>query len=107
MNGQCPNRERLVATMGSVFDGPRRKRYDLIVRGCGEMVDLLWKDGNSDGALLRKGLWNELAVRYSYSLLCGSSLDNFLHEAGSQGLKRVGDEHTRALPLETYGDAPA
>ncbi len=33
-----------------------------IVRAYGEMVDLLWKDGNVDGAVQLEALWNELGT---------------------------------------------
>jgi len=100
MEGRHPNRELFMATVGSVFERVLKKRYYLVVRGYGEMVDLLWKDGNTDGAILVETLWNELAAKYSYSLLCAYSIDNFLHEGGAASLKRVCEHHSHALPLE-------
>jgi hypothetical protein len=107
MESAHPNRELFFATVGSVFERVLRKRNYLIVRGYGEMVDLLAQDGNIEGSLLLEGLWNELADKYSYSLLCGYSLNNFLHEAGPQNLKRVCGHHTATLPLENYTEASA
>jgi DcmR-like sensory protein len=107
MESGHPNRELFFATVGSVFDRVLKKRNYLIVRGYGEMVDLLAKDGNIEGSLLLEALWNELAQKYSYSLLCGYSLDNFLHEAGPQYVKRVCSHHTATLPLEPYTEARA
>ena len=101
MEGRVPNRELFMATVGSVFERALRKRYYLVVRGYGEMVDLLWRDGNTEGALLLETLWNELAAKYSYSLLCGYSLDNFLHETAASDIVRVCGHHTNALPLES------
>ncbi|MFN2636099.1 MAG: MEDS domain-containing protein [Gemmatimonadaceae bacterium] len=100
MEGTLPNRELFFATVGSVFERLLSKRYYLTIRGYGEMVDLLWKDGNMEGAIQLEHLWNELANQYRYSLLCGYSVDNFLHEAGVSGFRRVCDHHTHALPLE-------
>jgi MEDS: MEthanogen/methylotroph, DcmR Sensory domain len=100
MEGALPNRELFMATVGSVFERLLGRRYYLVVRAYGEMVDLLWKDGNTEGAVELEKLWNELADRYKYSLLCGYAVDNFLHEAGAEGFKRVCNHHTRALPLE-------
>jgi DcmR-like sensory protein len=107
MESGHPNRELFFATVGSVFERVLKKRNYLIVRGYGEMVDLLAQDGNIEGSLLLEGLWNELADKYSYSLLCGYSLNNFLHEAGPQNLKRVCGHHTATLPLENYTEASA
>ena len=100
MEGGMPNRELFQATVGSVFERVLDKRSYLIVRAFGEMVDLLASDGNVDGAVMLEGLWNELASRYQYSLLCGYSVDRLFHEAGKDGLSRVLNQHTHVLPLE-------
>lgn len=100
MEGGLPNRELFFATVGSVFERLLAKRYYLVVRAFGEMVDVLFKDGNTEGAVLLEQYWNELANQYKYSLLCGYSMENFLHEAGVAGFRRVCDHHTRALPFE-------
>jgi MEDS: MEthanogen/methylotroph, DcmR Sensory domain len=101
MESSTPNRELFYATVGSVFERLVEKRYYLVVRAYGEMVDLLYKDGNSEGAILVEQLWNELANHYKYSLLCGYCIDNFMHEAGIEGFKRVCDHHRAALPIES------
>jgi MEDS: MEthanogen/methylotroph, DcmR Sensory domain len=102
MEGSLPSRELFMATVGSVFERLLAKRYYLVVRAFGEMVDLLFKDGNEEGAILLEQLWNELADRYKYSLLCGYSIDNFVHEAGAARFRRVCDHHVRALPVEPF-----
>jgi hypothetical protein len=101
MEGSTPSTELFYATVGSVFERLLEKRYYLVVRAYGEMVDLLYRDGNSEGALLLEQLWNELANHYKYSLLCGYCVDNFLHEAGVDGFRRVCDHHRGALPIES------
>ncbi len=40
------------------------------VRIFGEMVALLWADGQTGAAVDLEALWNELAGQYSFSLLC-------------------------------------
>ena len=89
-----------MATVGSVFEKLLDKRQYLLVRAFGEMVDLLWKDGNADAAIRLEELWNELATKYQYSLLCGYSVDNFLHDAGAAAFRRVCDYHTNARLLD-------
>jgi hypothetical protein len=39
------------------------------VRAYGEMVDLLWRDGEPDAAIRLEALWNDLANRHTFSLL--------------------------------------
>jgi MEDS: MEthanogen/methylotroph, DcmR Sensory domain len=100
MEGGMPNRELFQATVGSVFEKVLDKRSYVIVRAYGEMVDLLASEGNVDGAVMLERLWNELADRYRYSLLCGYSVDRLFHHAGEDGLSRVLSHHTHVLPLE-------
>ena len=100
MEAGVPNRELFFATVGSVFERILGKRYYLVVRAYGEMVDLLMKDGNAEGAVLLEELWNELANQFKYSLLCGYSIENVLRGAGVDGFRRVCDRHVRALPVE-------
>jgi hypothetical protein len=40
------------------------------VRVFGEMVALLWADGDRNGALVLEELWNDLTRRMSFPLLC-------------------------------------
>jgi hypothetical protein len=101
MEGGLPNRELFMATVGSVFERVLDRRNYLVVRAFGEMVDLLSKDGNAEGAILLEQMWNELGRKYKYSLLCGYSLDNFLHETGLDAFRKVCSHHTHALPVES------
>jgi hypothetical protein len=107
MEGPMPNAELFAATVGSVFERVLRKRDYLIVRGYGEMVDLLWKDGNAEAAHAVERLWNDLASNYAYSLLCGYSIDNFLHTGGAADLRRVCKHHSRVLPIDNEMDRSA
>ena len=102
MEGDLPSRELFMATVGSVFERLLDKRHYLIVRAFGEMVDMLWKGGNKEGALALEQLWNGLANRYKYSLLCAYSVDNFLNETGSEEFRRVCGEHTHAFPVDAH-----
>ena len=100
MDGPLPSRELFTATVGSVFEKLLDKRHYLIVRAFGEMVDLLWKDRNVEGAIVLEQYWNELALSYKYSLLCGYCIDNFVAEAGVAGFRRVCDHHNSARLLD-------
>jgi hypothetical protein len=99
MEGGLPDPDLFSATVGSVFERVLEKRQYLVVRAYGEMVDLLSRDGNIAGAIALEQLWNDLGRKYKYSLLCGYSLDNFLHESGVEAFRRICGQHTHALPL--------
>jgi hypothetical protein len=56
-------------------------RSDCIVRAYGEMVDVLWKAGQTVAATRLEMLWNDLAASHSFSLLCGYAMGNFYKDA--------------------------
>lgn len=71
-----------------------RGRQDCTIRAYGEMVDLLWKDGESTAAVQLEMLWNRLATTHDFSLLCGYAMGNFYKDAS------VGDichHHTHVI----------
>jgi hypothetical protein len=43
----------------------------------GEMVALLWNDGNIEVALQIEELWNELATKHRFSLFCAYAMSSF------------------------------
>ena len=51
------------------------------VRAYGEMVDVLWREGNAEGAVRLEELWNDLAERQSFSLPCAYPMGNFYKDA--------------------------
>jgi hypothetical protein len=69
MTGARPDARLFVDVMGETITRLVRGREGTPVRAYGEMVDLLWQDGNTDGAIELERLWNELATRYHFSLL--------------------------------------
>ena len=102
MEGAKPNAELFEATVGNVFEKVMAKRSYLVVRAYGEMVDLLWKDGNIEGAIALEELWNGLARKYSFNLLCAYSMGNFFKEAHTHSFRTICSNHDRVAPTETY-----
>ena len=100
-----PNQERFEATIGAVLDRVLANRSYLVARAYGEMVDLLWKEGNIEGAIALEELWNALAARYSFTLLCAYSMGNFYKEAHTASFQRICAQHAHALPTEEYLEA--
>lgn len=82
--------------IASVTDGRAR------VRAFGEMVALLWAEGNYSGAIRLEELWNELQNAHSFSLFCAYPMNGF---AGEQFVASHGDvctAHSRVIPTESY-----
>jgi PAS domain S-box-containing protein len=109
MRGDAPDRDRFFDSLGRVILDAQAGREGLPVRAYGEMVDVLWKDGNTEGAIELERMWNELATRYHFSLLCAYALANFCHASDSDAFGRLCAEHDHVRPTESYAtlDEPA
>jgi signal transduction histidine kinase len=72
------------------------------VRAYGEMVNLLWEQGNLEATLALEEMWNSLAKTYSFSLLCAYLLGNFNQVAHHGPLNDVCKSHSHVIPSEEY-----
>ena len=63
----------------------------------GEMVSLLWMEGKTQAAIRLEELWNELALRHSFSLRCAYPMANFHGEKNAQPLIRICAEHSAVV----------
>jgi hypothetical protein len=95
MEGPMPNAELFEATVGNVFARLMASRTYLVVRAYGEMVDLLWHEGNQEGAIALEKLWNALSHRYAFSLLCAYNGAGFEVIERKPGYYRVCAMHER------------
>jgi hypothetical protein len=64
------NRVVFEATAGNMLELLVRGRRGVVPRVYGEMVNLLWRRGNIDAALQLEALWNDLASKYAFDLMC-------------------------------------
>ncbi len=92
-------------------DGPDRDRFRTAVepvlarahaggrrlRLFGEMVTLLWDEGDVAGALELEDLWNELLADVPATLLCGYPADAFAHERSTDAFRAVCDRHSEVV----------
>jgi hypothetical protein len=67
MRDGAPDPELFDRTVGALV---REHATDGALRGFGEMVDVLWAEGNAVGALELERLWSALGRRVSFTLLC-------------------------------------
>jgi len=63
----------------------------------GEMVSLLWTEGRVEAAIRLEQLWNELAMKHSFSLRCAYPIANFYGEQNARPLMRVCAEHSAVV----------
>ena len=104
MVGGTPDPARFRREVGGVVERAGRGE-DAVVCAYGEMVDLLWKDGNREGALRLEALWNDLAQTHAFSLLCAYSIQNFATAADGDAFMRVCGAHEHVAPTERYAPA--
>jgi len=101
-----PEVRRFQESMGRLIERSRRGRSRTTVRAYGEMVDVLWREGNREAALRLEELWNGLASQYSFALLCAYAMGHFHRESDELAFKGICEAHEQILPAETY-DATA
>jgi hypothetical protein len=94
MEGNRPSAELFHATVGNVFEKLVATRRYVTVRAYGEMVDLLWRDGKPDAAIELEELWNALADKYSFALLCAYDKQG-VTDASDQA--RIAHLHTKVV----------
>ncbi len=67
------------------------------VHAYGEMVGLLWQDGNVAAAIELERLWNELAAKLPFSLFCGYRAEIVSHPADVNALETVCHLHSTVV----------
>ena len=98
MRGSDPDATLFDASVGAVLARVQTRSGAGSIRAYGEMVDLLWRDGNADAALRLEGLWNDLARRRSFSLFCAYVMGNFYQVGGRRSIEEVCAAHSHVIP---------
>ena len=71
------------------------------VHAYGEMVDILAEQGRFDAAHELEMLWNQLAARESFTLLCGYASAHFGDARDADALRRICRAHTQVRAEES------
>jgi hypothetical protein len=69
------------------------------VRIFGEMVNLLWKQGEYDAAMQLEDCWNNLSQNQEFSLLCSYSLDNLDPVTYEESIEMMYKCHKHLTPV--------
>ena len=97
MKSDMPGAAAFDALLGAVIDRTLRGRSkQTMVRAYGEMVDVLWKENKPDAAVRLEMLWNKLAMRYGFALLCGYAMGNFYKE--TERFEEICRQHAYIVP---------
>jgi signal transduction histidine kinase len=90
--------ELIAGVMGPDTDGRPAPR----IRAYGEMVDVLWRDGQRGAALRLEELWNDAGKAHSFSLLCAYLMGNFYREGDTEHFVGVCERHSHVMPTEEF-----
>src|SRR5688572_12420314 len=101
MRGSIVDEDRFMKEVGGLIEGGLHGR-DVVVRAFGEMVDILFRDGNTAAAIRVEELWNGLSHRYPFDLLCGCAIGNFYTDRHAEQLRDICDRHSHVVPAESY-----
>jgi len=98
-----PDPLRFANTIGPVITTARSG--DRRVLAFGEMVALLWAEGNRDAAIRLEELWNDLARREMFALLCAYPISHFDDVGYAKPFADINAAHTLVTPAESYSIA--
>lgn len=86
--------------LSSVISASKSKSPRLVLFG--EMVALLWAQGNVDAAIKLEQLWNDLARTHAFHLHCAYPMKGFDREAHSEAFLTICAAHSHVVPTENY-----
>lgn len=72
------------------------------VRWWGEMVGVLWEQGNVAASMGLEDLFDQLGRQQDVALFCSFLMDNFDGEVHTHMLPRLGTNHSHLVPVEDY-----
>jgi PAS domain S-box-containing protein len=99
MVGDCPAPSKFEAVIAPVLERAVQGRRG--VRAFGEMVALLWADGNHDAAIRLEQLWNELGRKVTFSLFCAYPMSGFDNADHAANFATICQCHSRVEPLQS------
>jgi anti-sigma regulatory factor (Ser/Thr protein kinase) len=77
------------------------------IRAFGEIVTLLWDRGRVGDVLQLESLWNDIAERNPFELLCGYAMSSIESRADLAATKRMCDQHSEIAMLSAHTIASA
>jgi hypothetical protein len=95
-NGKRPDEARFAQVIGGALARAEAAAPSGAVRAYGEMVDLLWRQGNVAEAVRLEALWNELAHSRRLSLLCTYTAGPD-HQHHAEGVAEVRRHHSATI----------
>jgi PAS domain S-box-containing protein len=102
-----PDRARFVSALDAMLAQATGGRPGVRVRAFGEMVDLLWRNGEQTAAIALEELWNEAGRAQTFTLLCAYVMANFYKGGDGTNFVDVCRAHSHVLPAESVAPLDA
>jgi diguanylate cyclase (GGDEF)-like protein len=97
-----PDEQRFTAVVGGLMRRVSRNSTRH-VRAFGEMVAVLYAEGNRNAAVRLEQLWEQLAQHHPFSLLCAYPLSAFPDDGHRHAFQCICEAHSQVNPLERVG----
>ena len=94
VDGQ-PDADMFETNIGRLIEQTLAGRRQTTIRAYGEMVDVLWKRGEAQAAINLEILWNKLAEKYRFALLCGYAMGSFYKQ--TKHLEEIAALHSHVI----------
>jgi anti-sigma regulatory factor (Ser/Thr protein kinase) len=97
MRGDSPDADQFASVLGPIFDELCEAGSPVLAFG--EMVALVWDEGNIGGAIELESLWNDFAADHAFALYCAYAMSSLEASSDLGAAKQVCDRHSRVVPL--------
>jgi MEDS: MEthanogen/methylotroph, DcmR Sensory domain len=102
MQNTMPDSPVFLGLAGDVVGQARAGGRYQKVRWWGEMVNVLWEQGNAAASMNLEDLFDQLANQHDIAIFCSFLMDNFDGEVHAHMLPRLGTNHSHLIPVEDY-----
>jgi hypothetical protein len=94
-----PDRQRFLQSVGTLVWSVQEAAWNAHrgVTVFGEMVALLWDEGNTHGALKLESLWNDLLQHRAFHLHCAYSREILQRNPDAMLIKAICEEHSHVI----------
>src|SRR3954463_16772970 len=102
MRNSMPDAPVFLGLAGDVIARARGGDRYPKVRWWGEMVNVLWEQGNVAASMALEDQFDHLAHEREIAIFCSFVMDNFNGEVHSRMLPRLAQNHSHLIPVEDY-----
>jgi hypothetical protein len=102
MKDSMPDAPVFLGLAGEVISKARDANRFPKVRWWGEMVNVLWEQGNVAASMNLEDQFDRLAKHHEIAILCSFVMDNFSSDVQSRLLPRLGQNHSHLIPVQDY-----